>query len=91
MMPEEEARRGELARRLLDDPLLKEAFREVEEALRSAWLASADDAQAERERLWQMLRALGRVRGHLDAVVATGKFAHHIAADGRRKKGLDGT
>ena len=36
MTLEEEARRGERARRLLDDPLLQEAFAAVEEHLRTA-------------------------------------------------------
>jgi hypothetical protein len=70
-----ESRRGEQARRLLDDPLLKEAFAAVEEGLQSAWRATAEDAAGERERLWLMLQLLGRVRGHLTEVFETGRLA----------------
>jgi hypothetical protein len=75
MTREEEFRRGERARRLLDDPLLQEAFASVESALREAWVATADDAAAERERIWLMLKLLGRVRGHLTAALETGRLA----------------
>jgi ABC-type thiamine transport system ATPase subunit len=75
MTLEEERRRGEQARRLLDDPLLGEAFASVDIALRDAWAATIDDATAERERLWLMLKLLARVRGHLEQAVATGKLA----------------
>ncbi len=77
MTPEEETRRGEAARRLLADPLLREAFAAVEEHLRSTWLATTDDEAQERERLWMMLRLLRRVRGHLEAVLEHGRLARH--------------
>jgi hypothetical protein len=80
MTLEEERRRGEQARRLLDDPLLKEAFQNVETALREAWAATADDAAAERERLWLMLKLLGRVRGDLMEVLETGRLAERQLA-----------
>jgi hypothetical protein len=80
MTLEEERRRGEQARRLLDDPLLKEAFQNVETALREAWAATADDATAERERLWLMLKLLGRVRGDLKEVLETGRLAERQLA-----------
>ncbi|MGH6932282.1 MAG: hypothetical protein ACREEE_07590 [Dongiaceae bacterium] len=70
-----EFRRGEQARRLLEDPLLREAFATVEAALTDAWRASAEGAAAERERLWLMLRLLGRVRGHLSEALETGRLA----------------
>jgi hypothetical protein len=37
MTLEQESRRGEQARRLLEDPLLQEAFAAVDGALRDAW------------------------------------------------------
>ena len=80
MTLEEERRRGEQARRMLDDPLLKEAFASVETALREAWTATVDDATAERERLWLMLKLLGRVRGDLMEVLETGRLAERQLA-----------
>ena len=75
MTLEQESRRGEQARRLLEDPLLQEAFAAVESALREAWGATADDAVDERERLWLMLRLLGRVRAHMVDALQTGRLA----------------
>ena len=75
MTLEQESRRGEQARRLLEDPLLQEAFATVDTALRDAWATTADDAVAERERLWLMLKLLGRVRIHMTDVVQTGRLA----------------
>lgn len=75
MTLEQEARRGEQARRLLEDPLLQEAFTAVDRALREAWAATQDDATAQRERLWLMLRLLGRVRAHLVDALQTGRLA----------------
>jgi len=75
MTLEQESRRGEQARRLLDDPLLQEAFGSVDGALRNAWVATDEDATPERERLWLMLKLLGRVRSHLVQVLETGKLA----------------
>lgn len=75
MTREQESRRGEQARRLLEDPLLQEAFAAVESAVRDAWAATTDDATGERERLWLMLKLLGRVHARLSEVLETGKLA----------------
>lgn len=75
MTRDQESRRGEQAKRLLDDPLLQEAFATVETGLRDAWSATSDEAAAERERLWLMLKLLGRVRAHVTAVLETGRLA----------------
>jgi len=44
--------RGEQTKRLLADPLLNEAFDTVAAALRSAWEATGEAQERERERLW---------------------------------------
>ncbi len=81
MTLEQESRRGEQARRLLEDPLLQEAFAAVDVALRNAWVATTDDATTERERLWIMLKLLGRLRSHLSEVLETGKLADRQLAE----------
>jgi hypothetical protein len=75
MTLEQESRRGEQAKRLLDDPLLQEAFATIDSSLRDAWSATTADATDERERLWLMLKLLERVRTHLSQVLETGKLA----------------
>jgi hypothetical protein len=70
-----ELRRAEQARRLLDDPLFREAFAALESRLQEQWLTTAEDAASERERLWLSLRLLRQVRGYLQDIVTTGKLA----------------
>ncbi len=72
---EAEQRRAEQARRLLEDPLMREAFAAVEDGLRERWLATAEDAAVERERLWLSLRLLRQVQGFLQEAVTTGRLA----------------
>lgn len=70
-----ELRRAEQARRLLEDPLMREAFAAVEVQLRERWLSTAEDQAAERERLWLSLRLLQQVNGYLQEAVTTGRLA----------------
>jgi hypothetical protein len=72
---ETESRRGREARRLLAEALLVEAFATVQAALQEAWLATGDAQERERERLWLMLKLLGRVRAHLTEAAQTGRLA----------------
>ena len=75
MTLESERDRGERAARLLADQLFNEAFDTVDAALRAAWEATADSQERERERLWLMVKLLGRVKGHLVEAMETGKVA----------------
>ncbi len=60
---------------LLDDPILKEAFDLLEAEAVNAWASSAAAQQQEREWAFLMLKAVRRVRGNLEAVIAEGKIA----------------
>ncbi len=75
MSLESERRRGAAARRLLEEPLLADAFATVEQGLRRQWQASGESEIQTRERLWLMLKLLGRVRGLLTEAMETGKLA----------------
>lgn len=75
MSLELEQRRGAQARRLLEEPLLVEAFATVETGLRQQWEASDDGEAGLRERLWLMLKLLRRVRALLIEVMETGHLA----------------
>jgi hypothetical protein len=67
--------RAAQAQTLLDNDLMKEAFATLEADYIAAWReTSARDTDA-RERLWQALQLVGKVRGHLTAVVAGGRLA----------------
>ncbi len=75
MTLDEEKRRGDEAQRLLEEPLLIEAFKTIEQELTQAWMESpARDAQG-REKTWLMLKLLHKVRGNLESMVANGTMA----------------
>lgn len=72
---DEEVRRAERARAILDDPLVREARERLKVEILSAWEASpARDTEA-RETLWHLLKLSERLFGHLDALVMTGRLA----------------
>jgi hypothetical protein len=60
---------------LLDDELLTEAFAALEASYASAWRSTAIDDVSGREKLFLAINIVGKVRDHLNAVVANGKLA----------------
>jgi len=63
------------AQELLDNELLSEAFRMLEDNYASAWRATVIDDVTGREKLFLAINILGKVRDHLKAIVANGKLA----------------
>lgn len=78
------------AQRLLDDLLLKEAFEKLEKEYFEAWrnTGTAEAETNKRERLWQAINLLGKIKDELKKVIANGKVAKaHIAAiEGKRQR-----
>lgn len=69
--------RGARADALLRDDILIEAFAKLDAEYVEAWRrtdARDDDA---RQRLWQAVQVLGKVRAHLTTLVANGRVAKH--------------
>lgn len=67
--------RANKAEALRNDEMLNEAFASLEASYISAWRTTpARDADA-RERLWQAVNILGKVKEHLLTVVGGGKVA----------------
>jgi hypothetical protein len=67
--------RGARAQALLDNELLQEAFARLEERYIAEWrLCQFRDTDA-RERLWQAVNILGKVKDHLAKIVRDGKLA----------------
>ena len=64
-----------LAQELLDNELLTEAFKTLEESYTSAWRSTTIDDMQSREKLFLAINIVGKVRDHLNAVVANGKLA----------------
>jgi hypothetical protein len=67
--------RGARAEALLSNDLLQEAFTRLEQDYIEAWkISSARDTDG-RERLWQAVNIVGKVRDHLVKVVNDGKLS----------------
>jgi len=91
-----EARLGEAAAKaaraqdLLDNELLSEAFKGLEDNYTSAWRATGIDDVAAREKLFLAINIVGKVRDHLTAVVTNGKLAQaelkELAQTAERRK-----
>lgn len=69
------AARAVRAQALLEDELLIDAFRELEEGYTAAWRASTVDDVGGREKLFLAVNIVGKVRDHLIAAVTNGKLA----------------
>ena len=73
--------RGARAKALMDNELLQEAFAKLEADYIGAWRATpARDTDA-RERLWQAVNVLGKVRDHIGHVAADGNLAQRQLDD----------
>jgi predicted metal-dependent hydrolase len=80
------ARRGR-AEALLQDDLLQEAFVRLEERYIEEWRVSQFRDTDARERLWQAVNILRKVRDHLAKLVRDGKLAQReIEQLGEKRK-----
>jgi hypothetical protein len=73
MTAEQDEIRGRAAERLLNDPLMIEAFESIERSIMEEWKACRWPRR--RDRLWTELKLLSRVKGHLAQTIASGKLA----------------
>ena len=81
------AERGARAQRLLEDDLLAEAFATLDAEYTKAWRTTAARDTDARERLWQAVQIVAKVRDHLASVASGGKLARRELDDlaARRK------
>ena len=73
--------RAAQAKTLLENALLQEAFKTLEDDYTAAWKTWPAADTAGRERLWQAVNVLGKVRDHLARVVADGRLAQRELSD----------
>ena len=71
----EELRRADEAKRLLDNPLFKEAFKTIREELIKHLLNTRIAEELERDRLYITIKALDLVEQHIKSVLETGTLA----------------
>jgi hypothetical protein len=67
--------RGARAEALLENELLQEAFLRLEERYVEEWRVCQFRDTDARERLWQAVNILGKVKDHLAKIVRDGKLA----------------
>ena len=85
------AERAARAQRLLDDELLIEALATLDRDYLEAWRATAARDTDARERLWQAVQIVAKVRDHLARVVNSGKLAQrelNELAERKRRWGM---
>jgi hypothetical protein len=73
--------RAARAEALLKNELLQEAFTQLEDDYTAAWKTWPAADTAGRERLWQAVNVLGKVKDHLTRVVADGRLAQRQLSD----------
>ncbi|KRQ11927.1 hypothetical protein AOQ73_05835 [Bradyrhizobium pachyrhizi] len=70
-----DAGNGVRARQLLEEELLVDAFKMLEDAYTLAWRNTKIDDHAGREKLFLAVNVVGKVRDHLQSAVINGKLA----------------
>jgi hypothetical protein len=78
------------AQNLIENELLAEAFKGLEDAYTTAWRSTTIDDVSGREKLFLAINIVGKVRDHLTKIVNDGKLAaaelKELAETAERKK-----
>jgi hypothetical protein len=69
------ASRGSHAQSLLNDELLEECFKKLEEAYIATWRTTSFEDVQGREKLFVAINVIGKVKEHLGGVAANGELA----------------
>lgn len=81
---------GVRARQLLEDEILVDAFKTLEDAYMAGWRNTTIEDVAAREKLFLAVNIVGKIRDHLRSIVTNGKLAQaeldEIAKTAERKK-----
>jgi hypothetical protein len=74
LAPDQKVNRAEEARRLLEHPLLREAFANLKLNYFEAWTATPPEKVNDRDAIYHMNRVLADVETHLRVVVSHGRI-----------------
>lgn len=77
----DEIRRGDKAKAILEDEVFAEAFDKIKSVYMNAWEQSTVGDSQGRERLWAMVAHLNDVKAHLTTVITTGNFSKKQLSD----------
>ena len=67
--------RASAAERLINDPMLVEAFGSIRAAAITAWEQTSIDKQQEREIAWLTVKVVNRIEAELQSIIDNGKIA----------------
>lgn len=82
--------RFEQAKRIMEEPMVVEAFAAIEQGIFDAFLSTPIDSVAGREHLHKLNVAMQKFKGVFEAHLQTGQIlASQIAAEERKKSMLD--
>ena len=70
-----QVQRGQQAKRLLNDPLLKEGFEYLFEEYKKEIFNTSYNYHEQRQVLWMAYNLLDKIKGHLVTVMETGNLA----------------
>lgn len=84
----EHIHRGNDAKQLLENPLLKDAFISVRESIHQKWSESPARDTEGREKLWQMLSLLKMLENHIKGFIETGEQSDIIMKDESKRRKL---
>lgn len=73
MSDESELDRGRMAEDVLNNPVYRDAYHQIEQGLTQAWRESRN--HDEREEIHQLLRMLDKVKQSMEGVMRRGEFA----------------
>lgn len=74
LTPEQKASRAEDARRLLEHPLLREAFANLRANYFEAWCNTPPEKVNERDTVYHAARVLADVESHLRVIITQGRL-----------------
>lgn len=69
------AARAAHAKRLMEDPLLKEALANIRDAAIEAWERTGAEQKEAREIAYLTMKVVGRVKVELESIIVNGKIA----------------
>lgn len=72
---EKQIQQGQKAKRLLDEPILKEAFEYLFDQYQTEIFKTSYNDHEQRQVLWMAHNLLDKIKGHLVTVMETGKLA----------------
>ncbi len=85
-----EITRANRAKELLNDELLVNAFKTLEDAYISMWRSTSPDQGDAREKLYLAINVIGKFRDHLTAIISNGTIAtaelNKLIEEAERKK-----